>query len=610
MREQSLRASPSSPEREYRPGHGGKAKSSGSRSRRATNLGRLGKAIGLDVLGAALGLSSEAVRILVDGRDHAREQQYAAHLAARFKDAGIPASWLDNPDAKVNPEFLSALRKFAAASNNKTPIRRANFHRILAAFSGREEVLADALEMLPSAVMNVADGLLELDDGRFGHLNPRLIRAGFPDGWLEQAEPDLTDAMLLSLEQLATDDYERAFEAEEAAAHAGQVFVSQQLAPEIKTTQPAAAPVEKSKETVMAPPRQPKATESTPPKPEFKAAGMPAATKPMAHPSAGGARLPRSVMAAGRKVTSAPVAKPIATNATKQSAKAGTPPPQLQAMPQMPAQASNAVQATKQATPDARRTLAPRGTVTKEVSLARAVALDKLLENARRGAKVTLWRDLLGSSLPFWGNIRRGSVLFRDDLAEGAVRAMGLPEGWLDNPSFPPATMAAWVTDENAPVPTAAAVQTGAQEPGDAGQEAVTQDAGAATAETAQTTTAPKRNASKPFARSTAPVPPKVTMTTQPPSTMPIFPGAEDSTTPAAAKPAPAKATTARAPAVAPAPQTVTAAPSVGLTSVAVPVAGQPGPLCQALISIITAKSAAGTFTETDALALINKLMA
>jgi hypothetical protein len=51
------------------------------------------------------------------------------------------------------------------------------------------------------------------------------------------------------------------------------------------------------------------------------------------------------------------------------------------------------------------------------------------------------------------------------------------------------------------------------------------------------------------------------------------------------------------------------AAPAVAITPAGAPAQGQPGPLTQALISIITAKSAAGTFTDTDALGLINSLM-
>lgn len=667
MREQALRASSSYPDRaEYRPGTG-RGKSSGTRSRRSANLSRLARELGgQDLLGAALGLTSEAMTILVDGRDHARENQYGAHLAARLKDAGIPATWLDRQDAKIAPEYLNALRTFAAASSNKAPIRRANFRRIATAFEGREQVLADALEMVVSAIPNVVDGLLEMDDGRFGHMNPRLMRAGFPDSWLEQAEPDLTDEMLLSLEQLATDEYERHFETDERA-HKGQTFVAPPAPESAPTPQPTAAPVDKPKETVMAPKSQPAQPSLPPQQPEFKAGGMPS-SKPMAHPSASGTRaLPRSVMAAGRSL-SGPAAKPIGSAPAK-SISRSAPPAQ---MPQPPAAAASSAQnqpaaqtpASQKTPPAAQRTApaakhsnppAPRSTVSKEVSMARAEALEELLKTARRGAKVTLWRDLVGSSLPFWGNIRRGAVLFRDDLAQAVEKALELPKGWLDKPTYPPATLAAWLTDENAPVPE---FKTPAQsQGGEAGQGAAADmqpTAGAAAG--AKKGAGTKRDVIRPFATSKAPQPGRVTMTQNPGLTPPVLPraatgtsastdvapgqnplpgfeavdsreaigqlyadaaaGAGSSADPAspAAAVAPTQATpsAAAAPSVAPAPTPGAAAPAqmFNLSAAAPAVQGQPGPLTQALLSIITAKSAAGTFTETDALALINKLMA
>lgn len=618
MREQSHRHSSFNAERgDFRPGPG-KSKSSVTRSRRATNLGRLSKVLGLDLLGAALGLSPDAMSILVDGRDHAREQQYAAHLAAKFKDAGIPSTWLDNQDAQVAPDYLHRLRQFAAASSNKIPTRRANFYRLTKAFSGREELLADALEMIPSAVLNVAEGRLDLDDGRFGHINPRLVRANFPDGWLEQAEPDLTDAMLQSLEQLATDEYERSFEEQEQdqLSHAGQVFVSPTVVSEEKTQtnmQPEAAQSDKSKETAMASQRKPATTPSQ--APTFKAAGMPT-TKPMGHPTAGSRPLPRNMMTAGRPLGTA-VTKAVAPPAKAPSMKVPS------AMPVMPRAVAPMpvapVKKAKAATPIAdapvetvkARTIAPRNTVSKEVSMARAIALEEVLKISRRGVKSTLWRDILHSSLPFWGNIRRGTVLFRDELAEGAVKALGLPEGWLDNPSYPPETLAAWVTDETAPMPTALEINAETQ-PTDT----------ASPAPAAEAVAKPKRDVTKPYAQSKAPAPGKVTMTSTPPAKPPVFPGAAAKVA-ALAKMDEIKPTYPRAlvdtkalessvqagqAAVAAAAAAAKTEPATVAVAVAA-VSGPTGPLCKALLSIITAKSAEGTFTEGDALSLINKLM-
>lgn len=184
------------------------------------------------------------------------------------------------------------------------------------------------------------------------------------------------------------------------------------------------------------------------------------------------------------------------------------------------------------------------GAVSAEVSLARAEALEQLFESRPRGVKGLLWKNILGFQLPAWGNIRRGHAKFRNTLADAVEEAMGLPSGWLDNPSYPPATLAAWVTTAGAALPPCPAVL-----------------------ETEKT------------GRSTKP----------------------------AEVAAPAPDAAAPAPVAAPAPAAQVAA--AGLSWAAAP-AGQPGPICQALISILASKSAAGALTEQEALAILNNLMA
>lgn len=584
MREQSIRHGAPHSRGEHRP-YQGNGKANRFRPRRSANLGRLRDELGFDMLAAALGLTDEALTILIDGRDHVRAEQYATHMVHRLKEAGIPNDWLERQFAPIAPEYLRALRKFAAASPNKAPIRRANFRRLALTFDGRTTVLADALDMVPSSIENVAEGRLEFDDGRFGHINPRLMQAGFPDGWLEQPEPDLTDAMIASVGKLAMDEYERQHaEEEEHRLAQAQAFVNQAPAQQIiPTEQPTSAPSDTTLETAMATAgqRQAKSTKSTqnkltpPTTPNFKAAGMPGASKPLAHPSAaGGKTLPRSVLLAGRKVTgagktgrppaAAPAPAPVATPSTATTKAATT---------QAPAAAR---------APSARQSTG----VTREQSNARAMALEQLLENSRRGAKVTLWRDTLGSSLPLWGNIRRGAVLFRDDLARGVEVAMGLPANWLDNPVFPPKTMAAWVTDPNAPVPTPLELHADATESAEASGQAAP-----AAAESAATTDAAKStSSSKPFARNKAVAQPQVTMS-PPPST------------PAGS---PSIASQAPAPVAAPAAQT----PAAAAASFAAPQLGQTSPMVATLLSLIQARVATGTFTDNDALKLIHALSA
>ncbi|MBU9199978.1 hypothetical protein KTD31_00995 [Burkholderia multivorans] len=607
MREFSTRAS-ASPGREYRPNQGAKPiKQSAGKSKRAVNLGRLADELGFDVLATALGLTDQALRILLDGRDYAREEQYVAHLVHRLKEAGFPPGWTEQSFAPIAPEYLRALRQFAAGASNKAPIRRANFRRIAAAFEGRESLLADALDMVPSAVANVADGRLEFNDSRFGHLNPQLVKAGFPDGWLEQAEPELTDDMIQAVVQLATDEYERQLaeadeDAREAQQHAQQAFVNPApTSVSLQSVQPVAAPVDPSLETNMATAtRQAKHTPARPMNKPKTQPGTPA-SKPMAHPSA--SKLPRSVLAGGRSLAGAkpPVARKTQAGPAAVAAPAHAPAHSpAHAAAATPAAASAEHQQVAQATQSKRG----RGTVSKEVSLARAEALEKLLVDARRGAKVLLWRDMLGSSLPFWGNIRRGAVLFRDDLAAGAERALGLPEGWLDNPTFPPPPLAAWLTDANAPVPTALEAQAGL---------VPTSTGTTQPAPTAAQPPSTKKHASaaKPFARKTAPQPPKLTMT-KPPEAAPAPVAA--STAPAQqtapvqhAEPA-AAAPVAAAP-VAAAPVAAPAAPAPQAAPAAAAFAAQ-SPMVSALIAVIQARSTAGLLTDADAMTLIHQLSA
>ncbi|WP_434717076.1 hypothetical protein P5X00_36845 [Paraburkholderia sp. A2RO-4L] len=547
-------------------------------------------------MGTALGLSDQALRTLLDGRDYAREEQYVAHLVHRLKEAGFPPGWTEQTFAPIAPEYLSALRQFAAGASNKAPIRRSNFRRLASAFDGRESLLADALDMVPSAVTNVADGRLEFNDSRFGHLNPQLVKAGFPDGWLEQAEPELTDDMIQAVVQLATDEYERQLaEADEdarEAQQAPQAFVNPApTSVSLQSVQPVAAPVDPSPETNMATAtRQAKQTPARPMnKPKTKP-GTPA-SKPMAHPTA--SKLPRSVLAGGRSLagakppvapkTSAPAAAAAPAHAPVKHAAATQHATPAQQAPQAAAPAAH------QPVADAAQQRPGRGAVSKEVSLARAEALEKLLVDARRGAKVLLWRDMLGSSLPFWGNIRRGAVLFRDDLAAGAERALGLPEGWLDNPTFPPPPLAAWLTDPNAPVPTALEAQAGLVPTASAAQ--------AAPAGAQPPSTKKHASAAKPFARKTAPQPPKLTMTKAPGA-------APQVETPApVARPA-AHAATAAVPVAAAAPAAVAPAPQAAVSA-----AGQT-PMVSALIAVIQARANAGLFSDTDAMSLIHQLSA
>lgn len=263
--------------------------------------------------------------------------------------------------------------------------------------------------------------------------------------------------------------------------------------------------------------------------------------------------------------------------------------------------------------------------LTKEQSLVRAEALEKLLDDSRRGAKVTLWRDFLGSSLPFWGNVRRGTAMFRDDLATNAEQALGLPDGWLDNPSFPPKSVTAWLNDPNVPLPVPAKTDgaaAGKATPGTAAGAAQPAAKAAAHKPAPSLQGAPMPRlpgagagaaaaaAAAPAAEpgvSESPVPAKRLKRTPPASAQQASAVAEPASTPVAPAAAPASVSAAPAPA----PASVGAAPARAFTwqPVAQPKSvGAPGPLTQALSGVLTELALEGRFTDDDALRLINFL--
>ncbi len=517
---------------------------------------------------------------MLEGRDPAREAQYAIHLKHKMEDAGIPSNWVERDTPPLEPAFLRSLRAMAAEAPDKAPVRRLNFKRLAQAFDGRLQLLADAVEMHLPTLLNVAEGRLPLDDYRFNHINPRLMRAGFADGWLEEPNPELHDSMLEKLEQMATDEYEKGLgDEDDVLKNVGQTFVSpapeQVVAAQVKLAAPAVEPQQKEIEMATSPQQQQhpeEATRSGLPPLEFKAAGFPASGAPMQHPSAGGAKVPRGALVFG----------------AKKAAKAGVAAPT----------------STATSAPAAPVVRAPRATITKEVSLARANALEKLLEGARRGAKVTLWRDIMNSSLPFWGNMRRGAVLFRDDLAEKVTEALGLPNGWLDNPTFPPATIAPWVMDANVPRPGADGKEASA--PTTASAPASTPAAAPAPAPTAAPAAAPTK---RPYTRRTPAVSPQLTLAAAPPAGTQLTlnpPPASAPATPVVVASAPAPAPVAAPVAVSP----VASPVSVPSAQTAWPASqGQPGPICQALVSTLSTLSASGAFSEQDALQMLNTLM-
>lgn len=584
--------------------HGKRQKfSSAPRSRLSLAISRMAAVLDLDLLEAALGVSARALQDILSGRGKDQESRYATHLSHHLEAAGIPFSWLNDPSAPLSPEHQASLLELAALSGKKAALRRHNFKKLVKAFEGRLDVLADALEILEPSVSEIATGALPFEDQRFGHINPRLVAAGIPDGWLENPEAEVTPDFVELLNKQAAEDYEQSFSndqdapVEQRAAEQHQPAASEAevskaagveaVAVEQAIDQPGAIAQEGSpNETVViekeiAMKTQPRGAKTTTApaqsQKEFKAAGIPGlagATLPM-QPQLGGAKpaIPRGAMASGRtlgkpmsttKAAPAAAAPQQAQSATpaagktfkKTKASPATPPVVAPAPAPAPAPEVDLAQAKQSAE-----------NVDRETSLRRSAALEQLLESARRGAKVTLWRDLLKSSLGYWGNIRRGQVFLRDQLAKDITTALGLPDGWLDNPEFPPPTLAAWVMNADVPLPGAAAPASAAS------AKPKTPKAGA------RTLTA--------------------SASMQPPA--PQAPEA----TPVAATPAPAPAPAQPAAPVAAAVAGMDWQPAADAQRVE-----KLGPLVTALVSVIQDLGLQGKLTEQDALKLLNGFMA
>lgn len=589
--------------------------SSAPRSRLSLAISRMAAVLDLDLLEAALGVTVQALQDILTGRGKDQESRYATHISHHLEAAGIPFSWLNDPSAPLSREHQDALLELAAQSGKKAALRRHNFKKLVKAFEGKLDVLADALEILEPSVSEIATGALPFEDQRFGHINPRLVAAGVPDGWLEKPDAEVTPEILELLTTQAAADYEQSIsgypdepddqrsdvrsqpvvaEASRSTAAATDAAsteqVSHQPGAHTQEVRPNETVVLKKEIAMKTQPRGAKtpAAAPNPSQKEFKAAGIPGlagATLPL-QPQMGATKpaIPRGAMASGRTLGK-PIstATPAAAQSPAQSAQpaAAKPAKKTKAAPvkQAPAAAPAPAPAAVAAPAAAPAKQVGADSLDRETSLRRAAALEQLLESARRGAKVTLWRDLLKSSLGYWGNIRRGQVFLRDQLANDITTALGLPEGWLDNPVFPPPALADWVMDANVPLPG-----TAAPAPAPA----------PARVPSAAKTKGPKVGATTLTASATL----------QPPATQ---------AAPAPQAPAPTQAAPAPAPAPAPAQQAAPTASGVGVdwqpAATAQPVE-KLGPIVTALVSVIQDLGLQGKLTEQEALKLLNGFMA
>ena len=161
----------------------------------------------LDLLAASLGILESILGDIISGKDNG--DSHRQFLAQRLDEACFPSNWLDRATVQVYPDQLKELKLLASNSNQTAPLRRANLKTLMLAFDGKLDTLADALDVIPISLLKVAEGELALDDQRFGHFNPRLMEAGFPDSWLNLPHAKVEAEWARGLEKMAADQYDQ-----------------------------------------------------------------------------------------------------------------------------------------------------------------------------------------------------------------------------------------------------------------------------------------------------------------------------------------------------------------------------------------------------------------
>jgi len=481
-------------------------KPSKQKSTLAYNLGRIIRVLEPDLLASALGVSESVLNTLLRDADRNVSEQYRPRLVEKLGQGGLPAAWLWTPNITLRPEHIEKLRKMASQASNKAPIRRANFLKLVKAFEHNMELLADALEMNLDSVLAVADGKLPLDEQRFGHINPILAQAGFPDGWLEEDDAPLSKNGIERLEALAVDSYERDICMYEDYLNKNAPTKEEDLIPTQQLIEAESGIMETIAST------QSPSTQTDP-----------EAISQVVVPPAEPPKLPGMINPPTPVTTAYSSDSPLMAAATALKAKKGS------------------------------------FKVDPVIHVKRYEALKRLIDESPSSVVSVIFEDALGGYATEWSQMKTlGKKWFTDEFARKVETALELPNLWFDNPTFPPASLVAWMTDKSAPKPPKKAKKTKELK---------------ASATSPQQMSAP---ASKIEEVSTQPV------------------VAPTSAIPQASPPKPQIAQTRTAP-----------LPTYDQAQ-AIPGAG---PITQAAVATILGRIKEGTFTEMDGLKLLNSLM-
>lgn len=590
------------------------------------NLRKISRVLSPDLLAAALGTTEEILSKIMEGRDPNLSDSYEVYFSSRLEEAGLPSTLLRTPDASITPAHIKALRDIATTSENKAPLRRVNFRKLVAAFQNDLGILEDALEMTSNSILGIASGELEVNEQRDSHISPRLLQAGFIPNWLEDGkEESLTPEQIEGIKKLAKevhDEEEEAFFISQSAAlehyntidspakHEVNEAESEEVAEIEIEPKLEEATKESSGPTTFAPKgyvSNPKAlplrevfTKMDSPNDNKEKEMVKTVQKPSIDPS-----LRRAAAQVGRPMTR-PVRPAKATPQESASApavshKIDTPAPETKKVaapsPSTPVEAKEKPSNVKRSGLSAEQ----------EATASRVLGLEKVFEVARRGVKASLWRDILQIPATIWGNMRRGTAIFHDEHARKAEQAFGLPEGWLDAPTEELPKLANWVTDVDAPRPMSF-------------EEAIASQTNSSVKKSTSV-----KEASKPVSKETVASAPSVKKERQPEAVQEEIAleeaAPQEEIIPSAPTPSPEQVKKTQQPAAKEAqqpevkeaiqePSPAFSSPTEGFAWTPSPKDPQEavGPITGALLSVITELSKEGSFTDIDALTLLNHL--
>lgn len=564
------------------------------------NLKRIGNVLSPDLLSAALGITEENLNRLLSGRDEHIEDRLSNHLGPRLRRIGLPLNWLSLPNIDIEPEHIRALRALALESENKAPLRRENFNKLVKLFENDTETLATALDLIPEMIHRIANGQLELNEQRDSHLNPRLMAAGFPKGWLEDSETgEVGEKERINLMQAAVDvlmdegdlDSSELKQLVRKLADAKRVHNIDDLRKVIKDHNKQKAIEAKQIEETIESKKDIAMSKVTP-------------TSRVPHSA-----VSRANQGAGRPIELKSLARKEEGEKTiravpKKDKATHTPKQRVSTTPQIAASAPAPILDLH---PDFLDKV-PTGeviTLAQEESKTRTKALNRIFDVARRGVKASLSRDILRISPGVWSAHENGTTEFYEELAREVEKVLHLPHEWLENPTKELPKLPLWVLDNFTDRPTSLAEALG--------------DKDVMTPELSEALTLYHPSGPIPSRRKAA----KVSKAVAAPEAMVV----KEASLPAqemASSPEPQSI---------PAPKVIESTPEIEPTPAPEPEAtlpvkepevakgfnwepndnpapiSEPGPLVGALTHVLADLSKAGTFTEQDALRLLNFLV-